>query len=301
MMIGSSVVASAGICGEDDGGSYGGGRIPAVTEEEEAATSKKRRRTTTTTIRRRNCILRSAAALTNGDDDGALWMVNGPSRSGRTSLLLDLAASLAARAPCRCSANSSSPSTTSQRSDNECNCTAVLLLRPLIIPPPSQDAAVDGAVGGGGTARGGGNDIMDGDYDEQDDNDNDRFPLLCHFLGRQSRDDRNNIDNNDAAASTTAIGPLLRRIRVRHVSSLRDAYLTLLALQGLPASDRPPPGGGILVDDLDRLASASEGPRQPNSNSVPSQTSLSSISQLRTYIPVVGRTMSVCVLNFSDA
>jgi hypothetical protein len=50
---------------------------------------------------------------------------------------------------------------------------------------------------------------------------------------------------------------ILRRIQVRHVTSVRDVWEYLLTVQGKPVGEQP--WGGILMDSLDVLTAATTG------------------------------------------
>jgi len=177
--------------------------------------------------RDRPCILDSAAPAAPPDDageSGAPLLVHGPPGSGRTSLLMDLAIRRAARAPCRCGRGNDDDNDLDDSADSAaCRCTAVLLFR-------VADSSADSADG----------------Y---------RFPLPCHCLQGESTEGRNvqrhSSSSNKNGKAETDTSPLLRRIRVHHLADIRDAYATLLAVQGLPVEEQP--WGGILVDDLDKL------------------------------------------------
>jgi hypothetical protein len=154
----------------------------------------------------------------------------GPQQSGMSSLLLELACSLASKTPCRCPPNRvgrsargpSSPavSPTPSRAMPCSGCTAVLIFRPAKHP-----------------------------------NECDPFPIPCHSLdAKQPRYDETSDCVGDRENSTPS-PVLLRRIQVHHVGSVRDMFHTLLQVQGWDKSKRPL--GGILVDDFHRIVSES--------------------------------------------
>jgi hypothetical protein len=165
-------------------------------------------------------------------------LLQGPPKSGRSSVTLDLAYAIAAATPCRqhCEASSSS-----------CRCVAVTLFLPC------------------------NNDNGAAPQDPQ-------FPLHCQELTTthvlQDTNGTNNyekqhhqgqhsfqvqmqqLEQSKAAVSsqhaTTAWKmDILRRIQVRHVASVREVWEYLLTVQGKPVGEQP--WGGILMDSLDVL------------------------------------------------
>jgi hypothetical protein len=164
-------------------------------------------------------------------------LLQGPPKSGRSSVTMDLAYAIAAATPCRqhCEASSSS-----------CRCVAVTLFLPC------------------------NNDNGAAQQDPQ-------FPLHCQELTTtHAQQDTNGTNSNykqqqgqhsfqvqmqqleqsKAAVSsqhaTTAWKmDILRRIQVRHVTSVREVWEYLLTVQGKPVGEQP--WGGILIDSLDVL------------------------------------------------
>lgn len=132
-------------------------------------------------------------------------LIQGPSKSGLSSLLLELACSLASLTPCRCI-------------ELPCRCTAVWLLRPA---------------------------------DKSSSSEEDCFPLHCRHLDPS-------IDTIRLPSAFSYPRSLLHRIQVHHISHPRDAYKSLLQVQGLARSKQP--YGGILVDDIDRISGADTSP-----------------------------------------
>jgi hypothetical protein len=158
--------------------------------------------------------------------------VCGPQQSGVSSLLLELACSLASKTPCRCPPNRagrvargpSSPvvSPAPSRAVLPCSgCTAVLIFRPAKLSNEECDP----------------------------------FPIPCRSLdAKQPRNDETSDCEGDEGHSTPSPA-LLRRIQIHHVGSVRDMFHTLLQVQGWDKSKRPV--GGILVDDFHRIVSES--------------------------------------------
>jgi hypothetical protein len=155
--------------------------------------------------------------------------LSGPPQSGMSSLLLELACSLASKTPCRCSPNRAGGSTTGPSSLASptssralpCNgCTAVLIFRPARHP-----------------------------------NEGDPFPIPCHSLDAEHEREDETLDCDGDKKPTVMSPALLRRIQIHHVGSAREMFRTLLQVQGWEKSQRPV--GGILVDDFHRIVSES--------------------------------------------
>ena len=193
-----------------------------------------------------------AGSSTSTGTSAVVTLLHGPPRSGKTSLLMDLAIHLAAKAPCRCDDFCDEGD-----GDGEslCRCTGVVVFRV--------------AANSGGT---------------------DRFPLFCRQV-RTAEENRGprirNATNNDNNKSENGGGSIeqvrgrgtaiattrsaaksstdgtedrlkwLHRVQIHHVSHIGDLYTALLSLQGWPVEKQP--WGGILVDDWDRLVSSCRG------------------------------------------
>lgn len=189
-------------------------------------------------------LLQSAAAASfkqsaNANDNSPprRMLLQGPPKSGRSSVAMDLAYATATATPCRqhCEMSSSS-----------CRCVAVTLFLPC------------------------NNDNGAAQQDPQ-------FPLHCQELATPNvRQDTNSsistslqqqgqhsfqvemqqLEQSKAAVSsqhaTTAWKmDILRRIQIRHVASVLEVWEYLLTVQGKPVGEQP--WGGILVDSLDVL------------------------------------------------
>jgi hypothetical protein len=155
--------------------------------------------------------------------------LHGPQESGMSSLLLELACSLASKTPCRCppsrasrsAMRPSSPASPASSRALPCNgCTAVLIFRPAQHP-----------------------------------NECDPFPIPCHGIGAKQERDDETLDCDGDTRPSAPSPELLRRIQIHHVGSARDMFRTLLQVQGWGKSQRPV--GGILVDDFHRIVSES--------------------------------------------
>jgi hypothetical protein len=153
-------------------------------------------------------------------------LLQGPPKSGKTSLALDLAYAMACSAPCRCQDASS-------LSSSSCTCVAAtLFLREkdssslslsTSSPPPRND-----------------------------------FPLFCRPI-----QDNNNThtpistfetlaqNHPQPAASLLDHPKWLGRIQIQYVSSARQVLHYLLTIPGKPLTKQPI--GAILIDDLDLL------------------------------------------------
>jgi hypothetical protein len=175
----------------------------------------------------------NANANANSPPPPRRMLLQGPPKSGRSSITMDLAYAIAAATPCRqhCEASSSS-----------CRCVAVTLFLPC-----NNDTSNGGA--------------------QQDP----QFPLHCQKLTTTHvhQDDQQQqqgqhsfqvqmqqLEQSKAAVSsqhaTTAWKmDILRRIQVRHVTSVREVWQYLLTVQGKPVGEQP--WGGILIDSLDVL------------------------------------------------
>lgn len=168
----------------------------------------------------------------NGLDSSQRILLRGPPKSGRTSMAMDLACSVAMNAPCRC------------RQMHACRCIAATLFLPM---HPEGDEENDRNTNNSSSAR---------------------FPLQCHKVyeesipaGLESPRWRSQLQHLDAVSpAPRAVSPppdwdpeSLGRIEVRHVSSLRQVLHYLLSVQGKPLHEQPL--GAIIVDDLDVLAS----------------------------------------------
>jgi hypothetical protein len=171
--------------------------------------------------------------IPNRMDSPKRILLRGPPKSGRTSMAMDLACSVAMNAPCRC------------RQMNSCRCIAATLFLPMY---PEGDE----------------------ENDRNDDNNcsSTRFPLQCHKVYEEGvpadlesprgRVQRHHLDAVSPAPRGVSPPPdwdpeLLGRIEVRHVSSLRQVLHYLLSVQGKPVHEQPL--GAIILDDLDVLAS----------------------------------------------
>jgi hypothetical protein len=165
-------------------------------------------------------------------------LLQGPPKSGRSSVAMDSAYAIAAATPCRQHCEASSPS---------CRCVAVTLFLPCNndnAPAAQQDP---------------------------------QFPLYCQELAAQQQDanattststntdlqqqgqhsfqvQMQQLEQSKAAvssqhATTTWKMDILRRIQVRHVASVREVWEYLLTVQGKPVGEQP--WGGIVMDGLD--------------------------------------------------
>lgn len=196
----------------------------------------------------RPCLLKSASGDDEKDQEENVLLVHGPSQSGRTSVLMDLAMHLAAQTPCRCNDTNNNGGVSEQFTNAEddeiltdgntvCNCTAVLFLR-LASNSNNTVSAGNGNGGNNGSGRGA--------------DDHDRFPLTCYPIKQEKEDHQSGNNNNKANSSNSrSKDDLLRRIQVLHVVDIQRAYTDLLTLQGWPITEQP--WGGIIVDDLDKM------------------------------------------------
>jgi hypothetical protein len=161
-------------------------------------------------------------------------LLQGPPKSGRSSVAMDLAYAIAAATPCR------------QHCEASCRCVAVSLFLPCNndngaaqqdpqFPLHCQELTTT--------------------HVQQDANGNISNPLQQH--GQHSfQVQMQQLEQSKAAVSsqhgTTAWKmDILRRIQVRHVTSVREVWEYLLTVQGKPVGEQP--WGGILMDNLDVL------------------------------------------------
>lgn len=230
------------------------------------------------------CLLKAAVSATsplnaveNDQEDNITDVITleGPEpKSGKTSLLMDLAMHLALRTPCRCEIKSSNStnegsnvqqpfikinhdvmgigfdtnghqhSRTATSSSNDCRCIAVLFLR--VATATKSDRSTTAIRHYGNVSV---------------NNDDDHFPLLCYHTS-QSRIEKeneqfqghghgsNDVTNCSADYYTRTMNSL-HRIKIYHVTDVSDAYKVLLTVQGWPLTEQP--WGGIIIDDLDQM------------------------------------------------
>jgi len=146
-------------------------------------------------------------------------LLSGPSKSGRSSLLLNLACHLAAMTPCH--------SAFCGRQHQPCTCSAVIFFQ---------------------FHANGNDDSSDFPLEchqamSQEENGTKPSPL-------ESTSQPWSRTSATTSFTTAAMRPLLKRIQVVHVHSARDVYTHLLMLDSVGV-------GGILVDDLDRITARS--------------------------------------------
>ena len=185
---------------------------------------------------RRPCLVIPSTEL-NGNDNRKRILLRGPKQSGKTSVAMNLACSLASDAPCSC-----------KQAQPLCRCVAVTFFRP----------------------------AKQHDFASSDDgNENDcRFPLPCHLvhddfelgsLGNESRLSPTETAYRSASDhdwDTHSLG----RIQVHHVNSIREILYYLFSIKGKAFHEQP--SRAIIVDDLDILAS-----KEPNPSMAMLQTS----------------------------
>jgi hypothetical protein len=145
-------------------------------------------------------------------------LLDGPQKSGKSSLVMDLALSVASREPCRCpcfgtNIFQSSTSSTAYCEQTCQNCVAVTV-------------------------------FVLASNDDRD------FPLLCEKQ-QQSTSKLSSRHSNEKILLNTC-----KRIHVRHVNTVRDVVSYLLTISGLPIDQQP--FGGIFIDDIDVLCSRND-------------------------------------------
>ena len=187
-------------------------------------------------------LLQSAAAASkqspnenaNENSPPRRMLLQGLPKSGRSSVAMDLAYAIAAATLCR------------QHCEASCRCVAVTLF----LPCHNNNGAA-----------------------QQDP----QFPLHCQELTttqvqrdtngnnstalQQQRQDSFQVQMQQLEQSKAAVSSqhattawkmdILRRIQVRHVTSVREVWEYLLTVQGRPVGEQP--WGGILIDSLDVL------------------------------------------------
>ena len=146
-------------------------------------------------------------------------LLSGPSKSGRSSLLLNLACHLAAMTPCH--------SAFCGRQHQQCSCSAVIFFQ----------FHADG----------------------NDDSSQFPLECHQVISQEENGTKRSSFESTsqtwagsspNASFTAAAMRPLLKRIQVVHVHSARDVYAHLLTLDSVGV-------GGIFVDDLDRITARS--------------------------------------------
>ncbi|VEU39379.1 unnamed protein product [Pseudo-nitzschia multistriata] len=164
-------------------------------------------------------------------------LLRGPPRSGKTSMAMDLAYAAAAGAPGSGLA--------------------------AIVYRPYNDAHVPPGPGGygHGNRRGDGRGLQGGANDEA-------FPLRCRPLLLE-RGGANGPEGGGRAPGASWDPGLLKRIRIRRVSSARELWYELLAMAGRPHGEQP--SGAIVVEDMDKLVPrdalpGGRGGRAPSNN-----------------------------------
>lgn len=162
-------------------------------------------------------LLQAAAAAATTDDSRTLF-VTGPPKSGRSSLAMDAAYSIAS--------SSSSQALCRQHCEGPCRCVAATL----IVPAVSQDALFPL-------------------YCQQS--------VSTNTNNKEQGEPSFQVQMQQLQQSKqTHYQPhVLQRIQVRHVASVHCLLTYLLTVQGLPAEEQP--WGGIVVDSLDRLVESS--------------------------------------------
>ena len=153
-------------------------------------------------------------------------LLQGPSKSGKSSLVMDFALSLASKEPCRCN-NSFGDNIFKVASDctnQTCqNCLAVTLFVPAQRDRP--------------------------------------FPLFCEQLDNSNsdyeylREDEKGDSNFDEKIrqKELKLNYASKRIQVRHVTSISDIIRYLLSITGRPIEEQP--FAGLIIDDIDVLCS----------------------------------------------
>ena len=198
-------------------------------------------------------------------------LLRGPSRSGKTSLSMDLAyAQAAANSDC-CGGL-------------PCSCIAAIIYRPYDSRRGCCDETnnnyKDGNSNTNTNGRSNNNDNCNYYGQQQEDFiDDDRFPLFCRPLSVEMEMDRDGCNHGDGtstnkdrysyfkgratvepgkkegsslSSSSSSWDPnLLNRIRICRVSSIRDLWWELLVLAGKPPHEQP--ARAIIVEDLDRI------------------------------------------------
>lgn len=157
-------------------------------------------------------------------------LLRGPSKSGKSCLAMDLALSLALSEPCRCNTvGKGLLSFSSVQQEAICrNCTAVTLIVPGVENRP--------------------------------------FPISCESIsdrnvypGGDSTPDSPSFCESSSTKKTflqsdSELCSALKRIKIQHVSSLKDIFRYLLTITSLPLEDQPL--GGIIIDDVDYFCSS---------------------------------------------
>jgi hypothetical protein len=174
-----------------------------------------------------------AANNENANSDSRRMLLQGPPKSGRSSVTMDLAYAIAAATPCR------------QHCEASCRCVAVTLFLPC-------DTSND-------------NDQFPLYCQKMTTTQQDTNGTTCTTPQQQGQHSfeaqMQQLEQSKAAVSqstTTAWKmDVLRRIQVRHVVSVREVWEYLLTVQGKPVGEQP--WGGILMDSLDVLTAATTG------------------------------------------
>jgi GTPase SAR1 family protein len=167
-------------------------------------------------------------------------LVCGPSKSGKTSLAMDLAYSKALIAkPCLC------------LDPQMCHCIAVTMYR-CCRRRRRKTASTK----------------MDAADDDDNDDDDDDFPICARqyhgrppaassfnkMNGNQRDDEDDDLRTNNHEKKDDCWDPrILKSIRIQYVTSVRELLHDMLSLLGKPLQDRPRGGGAIIIDDLDKI------------------------------------------------
>jgi hypothetical protein len=166
--------------------------------------------------------------LNQGQHRSQRVLLRGPIKSGKSCLAMDLAVSLALSEPCRCcSIGADLVSFSYENPDATCrNCTAVTLIVPGVVnrpfPIPCESIRKENQFPGGDSA------IKSHVYHESAEVKRMKKPFVS-------------TDSEFCSA--------MKRVKIVHVSSLKDIYKYLLTVSSLPIQDQP--FGGILIDDID--------------------------------------------------
>lgn len=176
----------------------------------------------------RPCLVIPSTGL-NGNDNRKRIILSGPKKSGKTSIAMNLACSLASDAPCTC-----------KQIQPLCRCVAVTFFRP----------------------------ASEHDFASSDDgNENDcRFPLPCHLvhddldLGPMGNESRLNPTETAYRSTSERDWDVhsLGKIQVHNVNSIREILYYLLSIKGKALHEQP--SSAIIIDDLDILASKEPNP-----------------------------------------